>query len=160
MTIMEEGSELLERLGGKGAMPMFTSCCPGWVRYLKINHPDKLAHLSSAKSPQQMFGALLKEYVGPKLGMVPPRQGAHELAGVREGAGLGIGVSTNPVGTGANDDASVAAAGETSTVGIGSDGQAHLQRVLHAMRGQEVRGRRRGDGARDRARRRCGAHRA
>lgn len=93
MTIMEEGSELLERLGGKGTMPMFTSCCPGWVRYLKIKHPDKLAHLSSAKSPQQMFGALLKEYVGLKLGMVPPRQGAHELAGVREGAGLGIGVS-------------------------------------------------------------------
>ena len=120
MTIMEEGSELLERLGGQGTMPMFTSCCPGWVRYLKINHPDKLAHLSSAKSPQQMFGALLKEYVGPKLGMVPPRQGGHELAGVREGAGLGIGVSTNPVGTGANDDASVAAAGETGAVASGS----------------------------------------
>ncbi len=119
MTIMEEGSELLERLGGQGTMPMFTSCCPGWVRYLKINHPDKLAHLSSAKSPQQMFGALLKEYVGPKLGMVPPRQGDHELAGVREGAGLGIGVSTNPVGTGANDDASVAAAGETGAVASG-----------------------------------------
>lgn len=119
MTIMEEGSELLERLGGQGTMPMFTSCCPGWVRYLKINHPDKLAHLSSAKSPQQMFGALLKEYVGPKLGMVPPRQGEHELAGVREGAGLGIGVSTNPVGTGANDDASVAAAGETGAVASG-----------------------------------------
>lgn len=123
MTIMEEGSELLERLGGKGAMPMFTSCCPGWVRYLKINHPDKLAHLSSAKSPQQMFGALLKEYVGPKLGMVPPRQGVHELAGVREGAGLGIGVSTNPVGTGANDDASVAAAGETSAAASGPMGK-------------------------------------
>ena len=119
MTIMEEGSELLERLGGQGTMPMFTSCCPGWVRYLKINHPDKLAHLSSAKSPQQMFGALLKEYVGPKLGMVPPRQGGHELAGVREGAGLGIGVSTNPVGTGANDDPSVAAAGETGAVASG-----------------------------------------
>ena len=119
MTIMEEGSELLERLGGQGTMPMFTSCCPGWVRYLKINHPDKLAHLSSAKSPQQMFGALLKEYVGLKLGMVPPRQGGHELAGVREGAGLGIGVSTNPVGTGANDDASVAAAGETGAVASG-----------------------------------------
>ena len=119
MTIMEEGSELLERLGGQGTMPMFTSCCPGWVRYLKINHPDKLAHLSSAKSPQQMFGALLKEYVGPKLGMVPPRQGDHELAGVREGAGLGIGVSTNPVGTGASDDASVAAAGETGAVASG-----------------------------------------
>ena len=123
MTIMEEGSELLERLGGKGTMPMFTSCCPGWVRYLKINHPDKLAHLSSAKSPQQMFGALLKEYVGPKLGMVPPRQGVHELAGVREGAGLGIGVSTNPVGTGANDDASVAAAGETSAAASGPMGK-------------------------------------
>lgn len=123
MTIMEEGSELLERLGGKGTMPMFTSCCPGWVRYLKIKHPDKLAHLSSAKSPQQMFGALLKEYVGPKLGMVPPRQGTHELAGVREGAGLGIGVSTNPVGTGANDNASVAAAGETSAVASGPMGK-------------------------------------
>lgn len=114
MTIMEEGSELLERLGGQGAMPMFTSCCPGWVRYLKIKHPDKLAHLSSAKSPQQMFGALLKEYVGPKLGMVPPKEGAHGLEGVREGAGLGIGVDTNPVGTGANDDAMVAAGAETS----------------------------------------------
>ena len=123
MTIMEEGSELLERLGGKGTMPMFTSCCPGWVRYLKIKHPDKLAHLSSAKSPQQMFGALLKEYVGLKLGMVPPRQGAHELAGVREGAGLGIGVSTNSVGTGANDDASVAAAGETSAAASGPMGK-------------------------------------
>lgn len=123
MTIMEEGSELLERLGGQGTMPMFTSCCPGWVRYLKIKHPDKLAHLSSAKSPQQMFGALLKEYVGPKLGMVPPRQGDHELAGVREGAGLGIGVSTNPVGTGANDDASVAAAGETGAVASGPMGK-------------------------------------
>ena len=123
MTIMEEGSELLERLGGQGTMPMFTSCCPGWVRYLKINHPDKLAHLSSAKSPQQMFGALLKEYVGPKLGMVPPRQGGHELAGVREGAGLGIGVSTNPVGTGANDDGSVAAAGETGAVASGPMGK-------------------------------------
>lgn len=123
MTIMEEGSELLERLGGQGTMPMFTSCCPGWVRYLKINHPDKLAHLSSAKSPQQMFGALLKEYVGPKLGMMPPRQGVHELAGVREGAGLGIGVSTDPVGTGANDDASVAAAGETSAAASGPMGK-------------------------------------
>lgn len=116
MTIMEEGSELLERLGGQGAMPMFTSCCPGWVRYLKIKHPDKLAHLSSAKSPQQMFGALLKEYVGPKLGMVPPKEGTHGLEGVREGAGLGIGVDTNPVGTGANDDAAVAAGAEAGFV--------------------------------------------
>lgn len=113
MTIMEEGSELLERLGGQGEMPMFTSCCPGWVRYLKINHPDKLAHLSSAKSPQQMFGALLKEYVGPKLGMVPPKEGTHVLEGVREGAGLGIGVDTNPVGTGTNDGAAMAADAET-----------------------------------------------
>ena len=113
MTIMEEGSELIERLGGQGEMPMFTSCCPGWVRYLKINHPDKLAHLSSAKSPQQMFGALLKEYVGPKLGMVPPKEGTHVLEGVLEGAGLGIGVDTNPVGTGTNDGAAMAADAET-----------------------------------------------
>lgn len=113
MTIMEEGSELLERIGGKGEMPMFTSCCPGWVRYLKIKHPDKLAHLSSAKSPQQMFGALLKEYVGPKLGMVPAKDGDRDtLAGVAEGAGLGIGVGTNPVGSGANDAADLAAGAE------------------------------------------------
>lgn len=71
MTIMEEGSEFLRRLAGEGELPMFTSCCPGWIRYVKEHHPDKLPNLSSAKSPQQIFGALLKEYVGPKLGMIP-----------------------------------------------------------------------------------------
>ncbi len=112
MTIMEEGSELLERIGGNGTMPMFTSCCPGWVRYLKIKHPDRLAHLSSAKSPQQMFGALLKEYVGPKLGMVPAKKDAQALEGVARGAGLGIGAATNPEGRGVNDAANLAARAE------------------------------------------------
>ncbi len=69
MTIMEEGSEFVERLGGSGNLPLLTSCCPGWVRYLKAHRPGWLGNLSSAKSPQQMFGALLKEHVGPKLGM-------------------------------------------------------------------------------------------
>ncbi len=69
MTIMEEGSEFVERLGGAGELPLLTSCCPGWVRYLKAHRPGWLGNLSSAKSPQQMFGALLKEHVGPKLGM-------------------------------------------------------------------------------------------
>ncbi len=111
MTIMEEGSEFLRRLNGEGELPMFTSCCPGWVRYVREYHPDKIANLSSAKSPQQIFGALLKEYVGPKLKMAPAKSVA-ALEGVAAGAGLGIGVDTNPVGEGANDEARLAAAAE------------------------------------------------
>ena len=160
MTIMEEGSELLERLGGQGTMPMFTSCCPGWVRYLKIKHPGKLAHLSSAKSPQQMFGALLKEYVGPKLGMVPPREGAHGLEGVREGAGLGIGLDTNPVGTGANDDAMVAAGAETGFATSAPMGKRIFNVSCMPCVAKKYEAAVEGDGARDRTRRRCGAHRA
>lgn len=118
MTIMEEGSELLERLEGNAPLPMFTSCCPGWVRYVKLHHPKYLPNLSSAKSPQQMFGALLKEYVGPKLGMVDADyidangNVVNAFKEVREGAGVGIGDATNPVGTGANDQANVAAVAE------------------------------------------------
>lgn len=63
VTIMEEGTELIQRLTtGKGKTPMFTSCCPGWVNYVEKNHPEFLGNLSSCKSPQQIFGALAKSY--------------------------------------------------------------------------------------------------
>lgn len=63
VTIMEEGTELLERLiEGKGKLPMFTSCCPGWINYVEGNYPEFLDNLSSCKSPQQIFGALAKSY--------------------------------------------------------------------------------------------------
>ena len=60
VTIMEEGAELLFRLKAKENLPMFTSCCPAWVRYVEQAYPDLLGHLSSCKSPQQMAGALFK----------------------------------------------------------------------------------------------------
>ncbi|MFV0422066.1 [FeFe] hydrogenase, group A [Oleidesulfovibrio sp.] len=62
LTIMEEGSELLKRIAEGGTLPMFTSCCPAWVRYAELNYPDLLGHLSSCKSPQQMAGAVFKSY--------------------------------------------------------------------------------------------------
>ncbi|MDR2825610.1 MAG: [FeFe] hydrogenase, group A, partial [Deltaproteobacteria bacterium] len=65
LTIMEEGSEFIERVlhaKEKSAYPMFTSCCPGWVRFIKNEYPDMVDCLSSAKSPQQMFGAVAKSY--------------------------------------------------------------------------------------------------
>jgi NADP-reducing hydrogenase subunit HndD len=60
LTIMEEASELLTRLRKQEALPLFTSCCPGWVNWIEINRPDLLPHLSTTKSPQQMHGALTK----------------------------------------------------------------------------------------------------
>jgi NADH-quinone oxidoreductase subunit G len=60
LTVMEEGSELLARLKTREKLPLFTSCCPGWVNWVEINRPDLLQHLSTAKSPQQMHGALTK----------------------------------------------------------------------------------------------------
>lgn len=73
LTIMEEGSELLERLssGDNHRMPLFTSCCPGWVRFLLAEYPQLAGNLSSAKSPQQMFGAVAKTYYAKKLGKNP-----------------------------------------------------------------------------------------
>lgn len=73
LTIMEEGSELLERLQkpGKYAWPMFTSCCPGWVKFVEKKYPEMIPHLSTCKSPQQMFGALLKSYWCEKNGINP-----------------------------------------------------------------------------------------
>lgn len=73
LTIMEEGSELLERLGNsrKYAWPMFTSCCPGWVNFVSKRYPEYLRNLSTAKSPQQMFGAMAKTYFAQKKGIDP-----------------------------------------------------------------------------------------
>ena len=73
LTIMEEGNELLERLGNsrKYAWPMFTSCCPGWVSFVSKKYPEYLRNLSTAKSPQQMFGAMAKTYFAQKKGIDP-----------------------------------------------------------------------------------------
>ena len=75
LTIMEEGSEFLEHLAepDKYAWPMFTSCCPGWVRFLKSQYPDMVKNLSTAKSPQQMFGAVTKSYFAKLIGVDPHR---------------------------------------------------------------------------------------
>ena len=75
LTIMEEGSEFLQRLKNPGAFkaPMFTSCCPGWVRFLKSQYPDMVSQLSTAKSPQQMFGAVAKSYYAQLLGVDPKK---------------------------------------------------------------------------------------
>ena len=61
LTVIEESKELLERLESGENLPLFTSCCPGWVKFLENKHPDMVNHLSTCRSPQQMFGALLKE---------------------------------------------------------------------------------------------------
>lgn len=71
LTIMEEGYELIHRLNGGGALPQFTSCSPGWIRYCEIFYPDLIPNLSTAKSPQQMFGAVAKTYAAEKLGVDP-----------------------------------------------------------------------------------------
>ena len=70
-TIMEEASELIERLEKKDHLPMITSCSPGWVKYIEMNYPELLPHLSSCKSPHQMFGAILKTYFAEKEGIDP-----------------------------------------------------------------------------------------
>lgn len=68
LTIMEEGSEFLERLTKhKENLPMFTSCCPGWMRFIKGQYPQLVKHLSSAKSPHQMFGTITKTYFADLL---------------------------------------------------------------------------------------------
>ena len=71
LTIMEEGSEFLELIKKPDRKTLFTSCCPGWVRFLKHEYPDLVGQLSSAKSPQQMFGAVTKTYFAQKLGKDP-----------------------------------------------------------------------------------------
>jgi len=71
LTIMEEGSELLKRIREGGKLPMITSCSPGWVRYLEQHAPDMIRNISSCKSPQQMFGSLVKTYYAEQAGMDP-----------------------------------------------------------------------------------------
>ena len=75
LTIMEEGSEFIEHLNHRDeyAWPMFTSCCPGWVRFMKSQYPDMVKNLSTAKSPQQMFGAVAKSYFAERIGVDPSK---------------------------------------------------------------------------------------
>ena len=70
-TIVEEATELLERVKNGGTLPMITSCSPGWVKFCELYYPDLISHLSSCKSPQQMGGALLKTYWADKMGYDP-----------------------------------------------------------------------------------------
>ncbi|SMD08806.1 NADH-dependent [FeFe] hydrogenase, group A6 [Sporomusa malonica] len=71
VTIMEEGSEFIERLTKNGPLPMITSCSPGWVNYVELMYPDLLAHLSTTKSPQQIFGVLVKTYYAERVKLDP-----------------------------------------------------------------------------------------
>ena len=75
LTIMEEGSEFLHRFthANKYKWPMFTSCCPGWVSFIKSQFPEYVDNLSTAKSPQQMFGAVAKSYFAEKMGIDPKK---------------------------------------------------------------------------------------
>lgn len=72
-TIMEEANELMERFKNGGTLPMITSCSPGWVKYIEMNYPEQLSHVSSCKSPHQMFGALIKSYYAEKIGVAPEK---------------------------------------------------------------------------------------
>ena len=76
LTIMEEGTELIQRMTGQnkhGELPQITSCCPGWVKFCEYFYPDLLDHLSTAKSPQQMFGTLAKTYFSEKNNIDPKK---------------------------------------------------------------------------------------
>ena len=69
LTIMEEGNELIERITNGGVLPQITSCSPGWIKFIEYYYPELLPHVSSCKSPQQMFGALAKTYYARKAGI-------------------------------------------------------------------------------------------
>lgn len=71
MTIFEEATEFLERLEKNQSMPMFTSCCPGWVKFAEVYYPDMLPHLSSTRSPQQIFGSVARDTLPQKLNVDP-----------------------------------------------------------------------------------------
>lgn len=73
LTIMEEATELLDRINNGGKLPLITSCSPGWVKYCEHYYPDMLENLSSCKSPQQMFGAITKTYYAEKIGIDPAK---------------------------------------------------------------------------------------
>ena len=73
LTIMEEGTELLERIQNGGKLPLITSCSPGWIKFCEHNFPDFIDNLSSCKSPHQMFGAILKTYYAEKHNIDPKK---------------------------------------------------------------------------------------
>ena len=69
LTIMEEGAELIHRLKNDGVFPMLTSCSPGWINFIEKHYPELLPHLSTAKSPMSMFGAIAKTYYAKQTGI-------------------------------------------------------------------------------------------
>jgi iron-only hydrogenase group A len=71
LTIVEEANELIERIKNKGVLPMITSCSPGWIKFAEHFFPSSLPHLSTCKSPQQMFGAIAKTYYAEQAGIDP-----------------------------------------------------------------------------------------
>ena len=73
LTIIEEGNELLKRVKEGGTLPMITSCSPGWIKFCEHFYPDLLPHLSTCKSPQQMFGALAKTFFAKKKKLDPSK---------------------------------------------------------------------------------------
>ena len=73
LTILEEANELVERITRKENLPMFTSCCPGWVKFVEHYYPEMIPHLSTCKSPQGMFGAVLKSYYAQKYNIDPEK---------------------------------------------------------------------------------------
>ena len=73
LTIMEEANEFIERFTKNDNLPLITSCSPGWVKYIEMNYPELLPHLSSCKSPHQMFGAILKTYYAKREGLDPSK---------------------------------------------------------------------------------------
>ncbi len=73
LTIMEEGTELIGRIKNGGVLPMFTSCSPGWIKYVEQFYPEFMPNLSSCKSPQMMLGALIKSYFAKKEGIDPKK---------------------------------------------------------------------------------------
>ena len=73
LTIMEEANELIERVQNGGVLPMITSCSPGWIKYCEHYFPEMIPHLSTCKSPAQMFGATVKSYYAEKMGIDPAK---------------------------------------------------------------------------------------
>lgn len=69
LTIMEEGTEFIKRFKAQKKLPLFTSCSPGWIKFIEHNYPEMLDNLSTCKSPQQMFGAVIKSFYAQKIGM-------------------------------------------------------------------------------------------
>ena len=73
LTILEEANELIERITTGGKLPMITSCSPGWIRFMEYNYPELIGNISTCKSPQQMFGAIIKTYYAKKMGIDPAK---------------------------------------------------------------------------------------